>query len=143
VELRDHSVLIVEDEFFTAIELEAIVRNAGAEVIGPALSAPEALLLIDNHKITVAILDVWLNQRNSLPVAQRLADLGIPFVFIPGTGATPFLTATGRASRCSRSRSLPAPSQQRWPRWQGADSLAFTLAFQGRRVEGVRRSLDF
>jgi two-component system, response regulator PdtaR len=86
VELRDHSVLIVEDEFLTAIELEAIVRNAGAEVIGPALSAPQALLLIDNHKITVAILDVWLNQRNSLPVARRLADRGIPFVFHTGDG---------------------------------------------------------
>jgi hypothetical protein len=63
-------VLIVEDEFLTAIELEAIVRNAGAEVIGPALSAPQALLLIDNHKITVAILDVWLN-RDTLRVSYR------------------------------------------------------------------------
>jgi len=84
VNLSNHRVLIVEDEFIIATELADIVRDAGAEVVGPAVSAPEALQLIENHEITVAILDVRLGDHDSLPVAQRLADARIPFVFHTG-----------------------------------------------------------
>ena len=79
--LRQHRVLIVEDEIFIAAELADIIRDAGAEVVGPAMSAPAALVFIENHQITVAILDVRLGDHDSLPVAQRLTDAGIPFLF--------------------------------------------------------------
>jgi len=81
-----HRVLIVEDEIFIAAELEDIVRDAGAEVVGPAMSAPEALRLIDNYEITAAILDVRLGDHDSFPVARRLAAAAIPFVFHTGNG---------------------------------------------------------
>ena len=84
MKLHQHRVLIVEDEIFIAMEVEAIVRDAGGEVVGPAMSTPQALLLIENHEITVAILDVQLGGQNSLPVARRLKNAGIPFVFHTG-----------------------------------------------------------
>ena len=84
--LHTHRILIVEDEVFIAAELEDIVRDAGAEVVGLAMSAPEALRLIENHEITVAILDVRLGDHDSLPVARRLAAAEIPFVFHTGNG---------------------------------------------------------
>lgn len=84
LKLHLHRVLIVEDEIFIAADLEAIVQVEGAEVVGPAMSATEALRLIENHKITVAILDVRLGDHDSLPVARQLTDAGIPFVFHTG-----------------------------------------------------------
>jgi DNA-binding response OmpR family regulator len=72
--LHSHRVLIVEDEIFIAAELEDTVRDAGAQVIGPAMSAPDALRLIENQHITAAILDVRLGDHDSLDVARRLED---------------------------------------------------------------------
>ena len=92
--LHPHRILIVEDEVFIAAELEDIVRDAGAEVVGPAMSAPEALRLIENHKITAAILDVRLGDHDSLPVARRLAAAEIPFVFHTGNGDSEVLSNT-------------------------------------------------
>ena len=85
---RSHRILIVEDEIFLAAELEDIFRDAGAEVIGPAMTAPEALRLIARHVVTVALLDVQLGDHDSRPVAQCLADTGIPFVFHTGNAET-------------------------------------------------------
>jgi len=84
VNLHPHRVLIVEDEVFIAAELEDIVRDAGAEVVGPAMSAHDALRLIENHEITAAILDVRLGDHDSLPVARRLVAAAIPFIFHTG-----------------------------------------------------------
>ena len=84
MELNQHRILIVEDEIFIAIELETVLRDAGAEVVGPAMSAPEALRLIEKHTVTAAILDVRLGNHDSLPVARRLHKAGIPFVFHTG-----------------------------------------------------------
>jgi DNA-binding response OmpR family regulator len=82
--LQSHRVLIVEDEIFIAAELEDIVRDAGAEVVGPAMSASEAMHLIENQEVTAAVLDVRLGSHDSLGVARRLQDAGIPFVFHTG-----------------------------------------------------------
>lgn len=92
--LNSHQILIVEDEIFLAAELEDIIRDAGAEVIGPAMSAPEALRLITRHVITAALLDVQLGDHDSRPVAQNLADTGIPFVFHTGNSDTDALSRT-------------------------------------------------
>jgi DNA-binding response OmpR family regulator len=82
--LRNQRVLIVEDEILIAMDIADIVRDAGGEVIGPAMSAEEALKLIEQQDVTVALLDVQLNPGDSLPVARRLEAAGIPFVFHTG-----------------------------------------------------------
>ena len=86
MDLREHRILIVEDEIVIAMDLVSIIRDAGAEVVGPALSVPEALRLIESHELTAAILDVNLGKDQSLPVAQRLNASGIPFVYYTGDG---------------------------------------------------------
>jgi CheY-like chemotaxis protein len=82
--LHAHCVLIVEDEFLIAGDLTDIFREAGAEVVGPATSVPTAFRLLDAKTVTAAILDVRLGDHDSLPIARRLADAGIPFVFHTG-----------------------------------------------------------
>ena len=86
MDLREHRVLIVEDEIVIAIDLVGILLDAGAQIVGPAMSVPEALSLIETHEITAAILDVNLGKEDSLPVAQCLEAAGKPFVFHTGNG---------------------------------------------------------
>ena len=86
MDLYEQLVLIVEDEILIAMDLVNIIQDAGAAVIGPAKSVAEALRLIECNKITAAIVDVNLGQEVSLPVAMRLVDANIPFVFHTGNG---------------------------------------------------------
>ena len=78
--------MIVEDEIVIAMDLVSIIRDAGGEVVGPAMSVPEALRLIESNVITAAIVDVDLGKEDSLPVARSLDAAGIPFVFHTGNG---------------------------------------------------------
>ena len=88
--LQGWRVLIVEDEPLVARLLEDEIRHAGAGVIGPARSVGEALLLIEaavaEGGLHAAVLDFNLDGTAVLPVADRLAALGVPFLFATGYG---------------------------------------------------------
>jgi len=87
--LQGWRILIVEDEAQVASLLEEDLLGTGAEVIGPAGSVDEALLLIAaaEGRLSAAVLDFNLNGTMVSPVADRLAALGVPFVFATGYGA--------------------------------------------------------
>lgn len=74
-------ILIVEDEFFIADTTRRTLERAGAIVIGPAPSVEAGLALIDDNRIDGAILDIRLDGETVFPIAERLQDAGIPFVF--------------------------------------------------------------
>jgi two-component SAPR family response regulator len=80
-------VLVVEDEFFVALELELMIRDLGGAVAGPAahLGAARAVMLQD--KINCAILDVKLDGNTSLPLADELMASGVPVILISGYGS--------------------------------------------------------
>jgi DNA-binding response OmpR family regulator len=78
--LEGQRVLIVEDEFLIALDLEDIIRDARAEVILVA-TADEALKEIDRDTVTLAVLDFNLAKGTSQAVAHRLVRDGIPFIF--------------------------------------------------------------
>ena len=77
-------VLIVDDEFLIAIELEAVFRDAGAAEVIICGSVSEALEAIDEDGFDVAVLDVRLGSETSDPVADRLDEDGVPFIFYSG-----------------------------------------------------------
>ena len=87
MDLHEYRILIIEDEIVIAMDLVSIIQDAGAEVVGPAMSVAEALRLIESHEITAAIVDVNLGKQESLPVAQRLDAAELPFVFHTGYAA--------------------------------------------------------
>ena len=64
------------------------ILDAGAEVIGPACSLDEALRLTEaaaaDGGLSAAVLDINLAGEAVWPVADRLAALGVPFVFSTG-----------------------------------------------------------
>jgi DNA-binding response OmpR family regulator len=83
-ELSGQRVLIVEDEFLIASYLEDALREVGAEIVGPATTLQEALLLVSTKGPDCAVLDINLNGDMVFPVANELAERGVPFVFLTG-----------------------------------------------------------
>ena len=77
-------VLIVEDEFLLAMELETLVEGGGCTAVGPASSVGQALALIDGEEPDVALLDVNLKGERATPVAAALQQRGVPYVLITG-----------------------------------------------------------
>lgn len=77
-------VLVVEDDFFIAVELAATLSDAGAEVIGPSQTVAAALALAEDESLSAAILDIRLGDDTVAPVARRLAAHHVPFVFYTG-----------------------------------------------------------
>jgi ActR/RegA family two-component response regulator len=82
--LNQVSVLIVEDEPFIALDLAEAVKEARGNVIGPAGSVREALLLIKLNLVQAAVLDVNLSDRDVTPVAELLIEGGVPVIFYSG-----------------------------------------------------------
>jgi CheY-like chemotaxis protein len=88
--LADHRfqgrrILVVEDEYFLATELELELGEAGAVVVGPAPSVGQALALIGpDPALDCALLDINLGGEMVFPVADRLMAHGVPFVFATG-----------------------------------------------------------
>ncbi len=78
-------ILVVEDEFFIAQEIADLLEAAGFEVVGPCASVPAALArLAESAGCDGAVLDASLRHVSSLPVAEALAERGIPFAVVTG-----------------------------------------------------------
>jgi DNA-binding NarL/FixJ family response regulator len=78
------SVLIVEDEFIIAADIQAQLENEGAEIVGPCHTLTEALNSARLAQITAAVLDLRLGRDSTDPIAQILDERGVPFLFYSG-----------------------------------------------------------
>lgn len=77
-------VLVVEDDFLILMELDAVLHDAGAEVVDSCRTIEAALARLDKDAIGVAVLDLRVGRESIAPVARRLAERGVPFVFYTG-----------------------------------------------------------
>jgi DNA-binding response OmpR family regulator len=77
-------ILVVEDSIFILMELEAALHDAGVPAVCACRTVHEALSTLEKQPISAAILDVQLDRETSGPVAQRLAERGVPFFFYTG-----------------------------------------------------------
>lgn len=84
--LAGHRILVVEDEELIGLMLVDVLEDFGAAVIGPAATVAEALHLLSQGEPSAALLDLSLKGEVVYPVADRLAERGVPFVFITGYG---------------------------------------------------------
>ncbi|MGO9545445.1 MAG: response regulator [Rhodomicrobium sp.] len=80
------SILVAEDEFLLAMQLETLLTEAGWTVIGPAGTLSSAVNLARSTACDAAVLDVNLKGERIDEVAGILAGRGIPFVFATGYG---------------------------------------------------------
>ena len=88
-------ILVVEDEPLLAMLLEESLAELGHEVVGCAASIDQAMATIDGATIDgialdFALLDFTLgDDATSAPVALRLRDDGVPFVYLTGHRSLP------------------------------------------------------
>ncbi len=80
-------VLVVEDLAMLAWQVREVLEGAGAQVAGPAPSVARALGLLAEREVDAAVLDMNLDGESSIPVADALAALGVPFLFLTGYGS--------------------------------------------------------
>jgi CheY-like chemotaxis protein len=107
-------LLVVEDEYLIRMLLEDMLGDLGYGVAAAVGTLSEARQLAASGEFNAAILDVNLDGQEIYPVADILADRGLPFVFVTGYGE----------------RSLPEPYRGR-PALQKpfqAEQLKTTLA---------------
>lgn len=82
------TVLIVEDEYLIALDLQCMLESHGWRVIGPAATVLDALALLEDELPSVALLDVNLGAELVTPVAVVLQRYGVPFA-VASAYATP------------------------------------------------------
>jgi CheY-like chemotaxis protein len=78
--------LLVEDSLIISLDAEDIVARLGADNVTTQATAQGALDFLETAKPSLAILDINLGDRTSFPVADRLLELGVPFIFASGYG---------------------------------------------------------
>jgi two-component SAPR family response regulator len=102
-------VLVVEDEFLIAMDLEAMLKEHGWRLLGPAATVAEALALLEAGKMPdVALLDVNLRGETVVPVAEVLRERGVPIVL-----ASAYDHAASMADVLAGAPNVGKPAQER------------------------------
>lgn len=86
-ELTGRRVLLVEDEALVSLLLQDSLEEFGCELVGEASHFDDALEKARSMSFDVAILDVNLDGRQTIPIAETLAARGSAFVFATGYGS--------------------------------------------------------
>ena len=85
--LTGRKVLVVEDEILVAEDFSAMLHEAGAQVIGPAESLPQAIRLLQAcDGLDCAMLDIDLQGVDCFPLARELRAAEVPIMFLTGVG---------------------------------------------------------
>ena len=79
-------VFIVEDEALILDTLQDMLEGLGCHVVESALRVDEALAKLAALDFDVAVLDVNVAGHRIDPVADLLAERGMPFLFASGYG---------------------------------------------------------
>lgn len=84
--LSNRRILIVEDEYAIAFTLREELKDVGATVLGPIGNFSDAMDYVadENNEIDGAILDVNLRGTMAFPIADRLIERDVPFLFSSG-----------------------------------------------------------
>jgi CheY-like chemotaxis protein len=85
-ELRAKRVFVVEDELLISMVIEEILADVGCQIIGPFTNLPDALAAARKGGFDLALLDVNLRGEKVYPVAEILAEQGVPFMLLTGYG---------------------------------------------------------
>ncbi|WP_135469125.1 response regulator [Crenalkalicoccus roseus] len=123
-------VLIVEDEYFVALDAEDALTDAGFRVVGVAATAEDALALARAERPDLVLMDIRLGgSRDGIEAAAEIRrELGIPSLF-----------ATAHADAATRLRGEAAASPLGWlskPYTQAEVVAAVRLALAEARRRG-------
>jgi light-regulated signal transduction histidine kinase (bacteriophytochrome)/CheY-like chemotaxis protein len=80
------TILVVEDNMIIALETEDMLLVAGADRVLVVSNVIAAFALLATTTPDLALLDVNLGSETSWPIATRLRELGVRYVFCTGYG---------------------------------------------------------
>src|SRR6185295_13198912 len=87
-------ILIVEDEFIVADDLQLTLERAGFHVAGIAASVPEARELLKKTKPGLVLLDIYLKGKLSgIELAKELKEQNIAFIYLSANSNKQILEA--------------------------------------------------
>jgi len=76
------SILIVEDEWVVARDMQRCLEDAGYRVTGTASSPADALQQIEADLPDLVLIDIVLGPDDGISLAGRLQERGVPFVYV-------------------------------------------------------------
>ena len=106
-------VLVVEDELAIAMLLESALEDEGCVIVGPYGGVRDALAAARNETLDLAVLDINLAGEMVFPVAEVLAERGVPFLILSGYGERR-CRQIGGIGRSAASRSSWTSWFRRW-----------------------------
>lgn len=77
-------VLVIEDDYFIGMDLDQILTEAGAEVIGPIGDVQHAMQEVEKDGFGLALLDVKIRGGLVFEIADELRCHNVPFFFATG-----------------------------------------------------------
>lgn len=81
--MMTEKILIVEDEFIVAHDLQMILQRAGYQVLGIVNSVKNAQAILEEHTVDLVLLDIYLKGRlTGIDLAHELMKSQIPFIYI-------------------------------------------------------------
>jgi DNA-binding NarL/FixJ family response regulator len=87
VDLRGARILVLEDDYYVATDLQAVLEDSGAQVVGPFADAADALSAIEREQPDCALVDINLGQGPSFDLPRALTRENVPFAFVTGYDA--------------------------------------------------------
>jgi len=107
--LADRRILVVEDEYMLAMDLQQELEDASAVVIGPEASVASAISrIVTETEINAAVVDMNLYGEEVSPVADELMARGIPFIFASGYADDAFAIRFPGVATCSKPLNMQA-----------------------------------
>jgi AmiR/NasT family two-component response regulator len=82
LDLPHGKVLVIVEDAVMALDLQRLLQEAGYRVVGPATSVTEVQRMVNRGDIDCAILDLDVDRRAPLPIADLLAFADVPFVYL-------------------------------------------------------------
>lgn len=128
-------ILIIEDEFIIATDLESRLKNLGYIVCGTAASADVALDLIDREHPDLVMMDIMIKgERDGIETSAVIKEKwGIPVVF---------LTAYAQKDKLERAK-LTLPFGYILKPFQQRDlKVTIEMALYMAKVDGERRKME-
>ncbi len=81
-------VLVAEDESLIRMDVVATLSEAGFEVVGEASDGEEALLLAEQLKPDVVVMDIKMPKLDGISAAEKLSEAKIPVVLLTAFSQT-------------------------------------------------------
>jgi CheY-like chemotaxis protein len=82
--LAGKRILVLEDEYLIAMDVEQLCRDHGADDVVILRSLDSAAAHLEAGNFHAAILDVMLSGQSTIDFAQHLTTRHIPFIFATG-----------------------------------------------------------